>query len=58
LLQDSAHHAAIENCLLQPLRQAQAQGRAQRQAAAQRTKVEFFTVAREADTSGNEGDER
>jgi alpha-D-ribose 1-methylphosphonate 5-triphosphate synthase subunit PhnG len=55
LLQDAAQHALLETTLLSPIRQHLALQRDQRQARAQSTKVEFFTVAREAgDTDDNE----
>jgi len=56
LLQNPAHHAELEQRLLAPIRQHLAQQRAQRAAAAQATKVEFFTVAREAGTPGENTD--
>jgi alpha-D-ribose 1-methylphosphonate 5-triphosphate synthase subunit PhnG len=54
LLQDPAQHAVLETALLQPLRQFLAEQRATRQNRAQSTKVEFFTVAREAGDENNE----
>lgn len=54
LLQDPAQQARIDATLLAPVRQHLALQRAQRQARAQSTKVEFFTVAREAGTPGEE----
>ena len=48
LLQDPAHQAALDASLLAPVRAHLAQRRADRQARAQSTKVEFFTVARES----------
>ena len=55
LLQDAAQHALLEVALLTPIREHLALQRDQRQARAQSTKVEFFTVAREAgDTSDDE----
>ncbi len=56
LLQDPAHHEALDAALLQPVRQHLALQQAQRAARAQSTKVDFFTVAREAGTD-DEGDE-
>ncbi|QEI06352.1 phosphonate C-P lyase system protein PhnG [Pigmentiphaga aceris] len=55
LLQDPAKQAALDAALLTPVRAHLAQLRTQRQARAQSTKVEFFTVARES--SGIEGDQ-
>lgn len=48
LLQDPAHRDQLDTRLLQPIRQAIACQREQRAASAATTKVEFFTVAREA----------
>ena len=48
LLQDPARHGALEDALLQPVRQHLALQQAQRAARAQSTRVDFFTVAREA----------
>jgi len=48
LLQQPAHHEALEQTLLQPVRQRLAQQAARHQAQVQSTKVDFFTVAREA----------
>jgi alpha-D-ribose 1-methylphosphonate 5-triphosphate synthase subunit PhnG len=56
LLQDPARHEAIDDKVLQPVRQHLALQQAQRAARAQSTKVDFFTVAREAG-SADEGDE-
>jgi alpha-D-ribose 1-methylphosphonate 5-triphosphate synthase subunit PhnG len=56
LLQDPARHEAIDDKVLQPVRQHLALQQAQRAARAQSTKVDFFTVAREAGTA-DEGDE-
>ena len=50
LLQDPAHQADLDQRLLAPIRQHLAAQRAARAADAQATKVEFFTVAREAGT--------
>jgi len=55
LLQDPARQDALDAQLLAPLRQHLARERVQRQARAQGSKVEFFTVAREA--GGADGDE-
>jgi alpha-D-ribose 1-methylphosphonate 5-triphosphate synthase subunit PhnG len=55
MLQDPAQHAALDAALLEPVRSHLAQRRAERQARAQSTKVEFFTVARES--GGIEDDE-
>ncbi|MDB5940272.1 MAG: phosphonate lyase system protein PhnG [Polaromonas sp.] len=52
LLQDGAQHALLEATLLSPIRQHLALQRKQRHARAQTTKVEFFTVAREAGDTG------
>lgn len=57
LLQQAAHHNALEQTLLQPVRQHLALQAARRQAQAQSTKVDFFTVAREAGTDDNGEDE-
>jgi alpha-D-ribose 1-methylphosphonate 5-triphosphate synthase subunit PhnG len=55
LLQDDAHRPMLMAALIEPLeRHARAQ-RAARDAAVQASKVEFFTVAREA--GGADGDE-
>ncbi|MFZ2295494.1 MAG: phosphonate C-P lyase system protein PhnG [Polaromonas sp.] len=54
LLQDPAQHAALESNLLGPVRQHLALQHAQRQARAQSTKVEFFTVARETGAPGDD----
>lgn len=56
LLQDPEQQARIDADLLTPVRQHLALQRSQRQARAQSTKVEFFTVARESGTSGDEGE--
>ncbi|MFP5466729.1 MAG: phosphonate C-P lyase system protein PhnG [Gammaproteobacteria bacterium] len=57
LLQQAAHHNTLEETLLQPVRQHLALQAARRQAQAQSTKVDFFTVAREAGSGDNEKDE-
>jgi alpha-D-ribose 1-methylphosphonate 5-triphosphate synthase subunit PhnG len=46
LLQDPAHHDALQHTLIQPLAAAQRQARAQRQAKVAPSKVEFFTLVR------------
>lgn len=56
LLQDPAQHEALDTALLQPVRQHLALEQAQRSASAQSTRVDFFTVAREAGAP-DEGDE-
>jgi alpha-D-ribose 1-methylphosphonate 5-triphosphate synthase subunit PhnG len=55
LLQDAEHHGELEVKLLEPVRQFLKQKQTIRQARAQTTKVDFFTVAREA-SSGEDGD--
>ncbi|MEN9905707.1 MAG: hypothetical protein RLZZ555_2272 [Pseudomonadota bacterium] len=57
LLQDPAHQASLEQNLLSPVRLHLAQLKAQRQAQIQSTKVDFFTVAREAGGGDNEEEE-
>lgn len=57
LLQDPAQLHALEQTLLSPARQHLAHQRSQREQAAQSTKVEFFTVAREAGGPGHNEDE-
>ncbi|MDD2545184.1 MAG: phosphonate C-P lyase system protein PhnG [Burkholderiaceae bacterium] len=57
LLQSPAQHAAIDAAVLEPIRAHLAQQQAQRQDRARRTKVEFFTVAREAGDSDEEDSE-
>jgi alpha-D-ribose 1-methylphosphonate 5-triphosphate synthase subunit PhnG len=56
LLQDPAQHKAIEANLLEPVRQHLAAARSARFTRAQSTKVEFFTVAREAGSPDEEAD--
>jgi alpha-D-ribose 1-methylphosphonate 5-triphosphate synthase subunit PhnG len=56
LLQDPARHEALDDTVLQPVRQHLALQQAQRAARAQSTKVDFFTVAREAG-SPDEGED-
>ena len=48
LLQQPTHHDALNRLVLQPVREHLNRHTAQRQAKAQSTKVDFFTVAREA----------
>ena len=48
LLQDATHHGDLEVKLLEPVRQSLMQKQSTRHARAQTTKVDFFTVAREA----------
>ena len=48
LLQDPAHREQLNQTLLKPIRQALAERNTQRAADVATTKVEFFTVAREA----------
>jgi alpha-D-ribose 1-methylphosphonate 5-triphosphate synthase subunit PhnG len=55
LLQDATHHDDLEVKLLEPVRQFLIQKQSTRQARAQTTKVDFFTVAREA-SSGEDGE--
>ncbi len=55
LLQEPQQQAVLEERLLEPVRSYLAEKNAKRQARAQSTKVEFFTVAREADNA--DGDE-
>lgn len=54
LLQDPAHRAALQSGLLPAIRQQLAARQAQRAAGTATTKVEFFTVAREAGAPGQE----
>lgn len=54
LLQDGTQHVLLEATLLHPIRQHLARQREQRHARAQSTKVEFFTVAREAGDTGDD----
>jgi alpha-D-ribose 1-methylphosphonate 5-triphosphate synthase subunit PhnG len=56
LLQDPAQHKAMEASLLEPVRQHLAAKQSARHARAQTTKVEFFTVAREAGAPSAEED--
>jgi alpha-D-ribose 1-methylphosphonate 5-triphosphate synthase subunit PhnG len=46
MLQDSVHHDALQQSLIAPLAQAQAQARAKRQSDVADSKVEFFTLVR------------
>ena len=54
LLQEPALHPHWDNVLLQPLQQAQSAQTQQKNAQAQATRVEFFTVAREAGSGPDE----
>jgi alpha-D-ribose 1-methylphosphonate 5-triphosphate synthase subunit PhnG len=54
-LQDATHHGDLEVRLLEPIRQSLMQKQSTRHARAQTTKVDFFTVAREA-SSGEDGE--
>ena len=54
LLQDGAQHTLLETTLLSPIRQHLALQSKQRHTRAQTTKVEFFTVAREAGDAGDD----
>ena len=56
LLQDPAHQPQLDASLLQPIRQALTRQHAQRAADVAATKVEFFTVAREAGATAQEED--
>jgi alpha-D-ribose 1-methylphosphonate 5-triphosphate synthase subunit PhnG len=56
LLQDPLQHVALEATLLTPLREHLQAQQATRHSRAQTTKVDFFTVAREA-SADDEGDE-
>lgn len=56
LLQESAHHQNLTDELLTPVRQTLSTLRSRHEAQTQATKVDFFTVAREAgDTDDEEG---
>lgn len=57
LLQDPGHQAALKTQLLLPVQRHLAEQRAHRQARAQSSKVEFFTVARESGSGEEEGEE-
>jgi alpha-D-ribose 1-methylphosphonate 5-triphosphate synthase subunit PhnG len=57
MLQDPAQKELLEQTLLLPVQQHLAHQRNQRERAAQSTRVEFFTVAREAGTPDADGDE-
>lgn len=57
LLQEGALHETLAQTLLAPIRQHLALQQAQRQARAQSTRVDFFTVAREAGGGADEEDE-
>ncbi|MEJ7688872.1 MAG: phosphonate C-P lyase system protein PhnG [Variovorax sp.] len=54
LLQDPAQQDALDQRLLAPVRRHLERERAERHARAQGSKVEFFTVAREAGSAGND----
>ena len=54
LLQDAGQRALLEPNLLAPARAHQARLNAERRARAESTKVDFFTVSREADQSGDD----
>ena len=55
LLQDASYYVDLEVQLLEPVRQFLKQQQTSRQARAQTTKVDFFTVAREV-SSGDDGE--
>lgn len=57
LLQEPALYDALDQALLAPIRQHLALQQSMRQARAQSTRVDFFTVAREAGGSADEEDE-
>lgn len=57
LLQDPANHEMLEEKLLTPVREHLQQLQTFRQERAQTTKVDFLTVAREADSGSDEGEE-
>lgn len=57
LLQDPAQQASLEQKLLTPIRQHLAQLKAKQLAQTQSTKMDFFTVAREAGGGDNEEEE-
>lgn len=56
LLQDPAHRASLTTHLLEPVREHLNHVRSARDVRAQSTKVEFFTVAREAGTPDSDED--
>lgn len=56
LLQQGSHRDTLEQTLLQPVRQHLARQMAEQQARVQSTRVDFFTVAREAGGADNEED--
>ncbi|VTU46721.1 Alpha-D-ribose 1-methylphosphonate 5-triphosphate synthase subunit PhnG (plasmid) [Variovorax sp. SRS16] len=57
LLQDPAQHAVLDASLLAPVRAHLARERMARRARAQASKVEFFTVARESGSAGEDEEE-
>jgi alpha-D-ribose 1-methylphosphonate 5-triphosphate synthase subunit PhnG len=57
LLQDAERYDALEQALLNPVRQHLAEEQACRAARARSTTVDFFTVAREAGSGQGEGEE-
>ncbi|MNE92306.1 Alpha-D-ribose 1-methylphosphonate 5-triphosphate synthase subunit PhnG [compost metagenome] len=57
LLQEPAHQAALAQTLLEPIRAHLHSEAAQRHARTQTTKVDFFTVAREAGAGNAEEDD-
>jgi len=57
LLQDPAHREGLEEKLLTPVREHLQQQRAVRHDRAQTTKVDFLTVAREAGSGDDEGED-
>jgi alpha-D-ribose 1-methylphosphonate 5-triphosphate synthase subunit PhnG len=56
LLQDPSRQSALEAGLLAPVRRQLERSQADRHARARSTRVEFFTVAREADGSQELGE--
>ncbi|WP_076999969.1 phosphonate C-P lyase system protein PhnG [Variovorax sp. KK3] len=57
LLQDPSQQPRLDEALLEPIRRHLAQQRAERQARAQASKVEFITVAREAGSADDAEEE-
>jgi alpha-D-ribose 1-methylphosphonate 5-triphosphate synthase subunit PhnG len=57
LLQEAAHHGELQQSLIAPARAHLAKQNARLQGRAQSTKVDFFTVAREAGQGGDEESE-